>query len=230
MKQLAVGVVLVVLGTSSSAWAGDGREPGRLRIRIYDGVHMSAADLSQATSEAAAIVRAAVIEVVMVNCAPLDTQSAPDACAHPIGIDELVVRVTWSGPTATRFVSMGNSLVTVAGEATFATVFIDRVQAVARGAGVSEVQLLGRAIAHEIGHLLLNTNTHATTGLMRATWSVAELRRHRDDDWRFDAEEAERIRAAVVRRTGASYGYAADDRPALTARRAPKRRLPALIR
>ena len=96
---------------------------------------------------------------------------------------------------------MGNSLVTVVGEATFATVFIDRVRAVARGAGVSERQLLGRAIAHEIGHLLLNTNTHAATGLMRATWSVAELRRHRDDDWQFDAEEAEMIRAAVVRRT-----------------------------
>ena len=213
MKQLVVGVVLaVVLGPSSSAWTGDGREPGRLRVRIYDGVHMSATDLSEASGEAAAIMRAAVIEVVMVSCASLDTQSAPDACACPVGVGELVVRVTWSGPAATRIVSMGNSLVTVAGEATFATVFIDRVHAVARGAGVSEVQLLGRTIAHEIGHLLLNTNTHAATGLMRATWSVAELRRHRDEDWRFDPEETEMLRAAVVRRTVSRVPHSAPQR------------------
>jgi hypothetical protein len=35
--------------------------------------------------------------------------------------------------------------------------------------------VLGRAIAHEIGHYLLQTNTHAPTGLMRATIKASEF-------------------------------------------------------
>ena len=35
--------------------------------------------------------------------------------------------------------------------------------------------ILGRAVAHEIGHYLLRTNTHAGSGLMRATIDVREF-------------------------------------------------------
>ncbi len=40
--------------------------------------------------------------------------------------------------------------------------------------------VLGRAVAHEIGHYLLRTNTHSTNGLMRAriqAYELADLRR-----------------------------------------------------
>lgn len=35
--------------------------------------------------------------------------------------------------------------------------------------------VLGRAVAHEVGHFLLRTNTHATSGLMRATINAHEF-------------------------------------------------------
>jgi hypothetical protein len=35
--------------------------------------------------------------------------------------------------------------------------------------------VLGRAVAHEIGHFLLRTDTHATSGLMRATINAREF-------------------------------------------------------
>ena len=34
------------------------------------------------------------------------------------------------------------------------------------------VTILGRVTAHEIGHLLIGTNSHAPSGLMRASWNV----------------------------------------------------------
>jgi hypothetical protein len=52
------------------------------------------------------------------------------------------------------------------------------------------------AMAHEIGHLLLGTSAHASTGLMRAIWSRDELHRHDPADWQFSSvESATMIRA-----------------------------------
>ncbi len=35
--------------------------------------------------------------------------------------------------------------------------------------------ILGHAAAHEIGHLLLGSNSHSPQGLMRARWSRQDL-------------------------------------------------------
>src|SRR5439155_23282002 len=97
---------------------------------------------------------------------------------------------------------LGFSLVNAAdGSAPYlATVYADLTADVARRAGVDSRELLGRAMAHEIGHLLLGTNEHAATGLMRAAWSRAELRRDHTPDWQFLPGEVEQMRAAIAKR------------------------------
>ena len=96
---------------------------------------------------------------------------------------------------------MGFSLVGTPGAAPFlATVYVDRVESVARGAGIDTRRVLGLAIAHEIGHVLLNSNTHAANGLMRADWSRKELRRKDAAAWQFLEVEAALIRAAALER------------------------------
>ncbi len=55
--------------------------------------------------------------------------------------------------------SLGFSFVDIGRKAgTLATVFADRVQALAAIAGVDDGELLGRVIAHEIAHLLIGTS------------------------------------------------------------------------
>ena len=78
-----------------------------------------------------------------------------------------------------------------------ATVYVDRVNAVAYVGGVDSAILLARAIAHEIGHLLMGTTQHASNGLMRAVWSQAELRRQMAADWQFSKAEAQAMRRAL---------------------------------
>jgi hypothetical protein len=96
---------------------------------------------------------------------------------------------------------MGFALVNIAQGVPFlATVCADLVRTVSREAHLDYQLLLGRAIAHEIGHLLLDTNRHADSGLMRAGWSNAELRGNARDDWSFGSGEIEVIRSAAVMR------------------------------
>ena len=51
-------------------------------------------------------------------------------------------------------------------------------------------------MAHEIGHLLLGTNAHSGTGLMREIWTLAELTRNRAQDWIFSGAQRETLREA----------------------------------
>jgi hypothetical protein len=66
---------------------------------------------------------------------------------------------------------------------------MDRVQAIAQRTSIPSGSLLGRAIAHEVGHLLLGTNAHAPRGLMREIWTDAELALERREDWLFAPSE-----------------------------------------
>jgi hypothetical protein len=83
------------------------------------------------------------------------------------------------------------------GEGVLATIYADRVWWMAAQTGVAPQVLLGRAIAHELGHLLLATSAHGSVGLMRPIWSGSELRRSRASDWSFGAGEIAAINARV---------------------------------
>jgi hypothetical protein len=67
---------------------------------------------------------------------------------------------------------------------------------------VSERRLgvvLGRAIAHEIGHYLLQTNTHAAQGLMRARIDAREFADLRNGSFRLDAASQSHLERLTTR-------------------------------
>jgi hypothetical protein len=72
---------------------------------------------------------------------------------------------------------------------------------IARDAGAEFATLLGRAIAHEIGHLLLGHPRHSRSGLMRANWTQDEIRGIRPAGWQFSAAEAAQMRHGLAART-----------------------------
>jgi hypothetical protein len=63
---------------------------------------------------------------------------------------------------------------------------------------------LGRALAHEIGHFLLRTSTHARSGLMRSQFHAAEFTDLRDGTFALDRDAADWLR----RRDAAKFAYA----------------------
>jgi hypothetical protein len=65
---------------------------------------------------------------------------------------------------------------------------------------VSKAQILGHAIAHEVGHLLLNQQVHSAHGIMRGEWGLTEFRSATLGLLLFMPEQAEILRADVRRR------------------------------
>jgi hypothetical protein len=62
------------------------------------------------------------------------------------------------------------------------------------------VQILGNAIAHEIGHILLNLESHSDTGIMRANWDLKQLQDACYGYLVFTPPQAEAIRLEIRRR------------------------------
>jgi hypothetical protein len=183
-----------------------------LVIRLYDAGSDRSATRGEAITEATAIMADAGFMAEWVGCATA-APSAARHCAIPLAGAELSVRLVTSAVTnrtpelpAPRLMTpfrqpLGYSLVdprTKSGS--LATIYVDRVAWLAAEAHADETTLLGRAIAHEIGHLLLGSGDHARSGIMRAIWSREAVRGRGAADWRFLAGDAKRMRAAAAAR------------------------------
>jgi hypothetical protein len=177
-------------------------------IRVYD---MATTD----TAGRAAALRAATEAMTSAGVAVDWRDCSRGGAAHPCrtirGAGDLVVRILpASAPGADPTAELGFAPIDPSGRATvIATVYYDAVQRVASRTGLDARALLGRAIAHEVGHLLLRAPGHGRSGLMRPLWTDAELARDRPGDWAFSDEESRLLRAAA-REPEPPVGGAAD--------------------
>lgn len=199
-------VVVLASLAASPTHAGD-MSPTRptVIVRTYNGFGVPAHDLWTAEATAGHLFEEIGIRVVWLNCGSggHDVEAMWSRCDVAVTGAEVIVRICASSRGDGReFATMGFALVSsgAGGSAVLATVFADRVLGLARAAGVDPRPLLGLAIGHELGHLLLSTNAHAALGVMRAIWSQAELRRNRPADWRFLDVDARAIKEEVLRR------------------------------
>ncbi len=84
-----------------------------------------------------------------------------------------------------------------------AYVFYHRVEEFvrARNLALHKARILGLAIAHEIGHLLLPLHSHSSRGVMRATWDREDFELAARGNLDFTPKQAELIRSEVLRRS-----------------------------
>jgi hypothetical protein len=177
-----------------------------LVVRVYDNVGVANGDMQSALAVAHTILKNAGIEVTwrggdagLEGQAGLAGQAKHDDGGR-VATSELIVRIV-DAPAGSRPDSLGFSFVdTGTRSGTLATIFLNRIQALSASAGADRGQLLGRAITHEIGHLLLGTTHHADRGLMRGVWSAIDLQKDQPLDWILSAEEGARMRRAVALR------------------------------
>ena len=178
---------------------------GHLQVRLYNAGVVPAADQLVAVSVAAAVLAAAGIDTNWLACGYPASPDNQMLCDTPLRASELSVRLVQlpALPTINGDLQLGYSLVdTAVGEGKLATVFADRVGWLAKQANADSPTLVGLAMAHEIGHLLLGTSAHGRSGLMRAVWTRAELRRRDAGRWQFTPSEAAQMRSSLARREG----------------------------
>src|SRR5688572_10455532 len=201
MRHNFYGVLVAAVGIVGAAAVSLHAAETSIVVRTYTEA-ASAGDLRAARRTASAILERAGIQVVWLECARPDGATDAGACTQAPRWNELMVRIVSAGSVNGRLGvdTLGFALVDVdAGSGLLATVYADRVRVAAQSAGVDEAELLGRAMAHEVGHLLLGANGHATQGLMRASWSSVDLRGHRVQ-WFFNGKEGEAMRSGIASR------------------------------
>lgn len=160
-----------------------------LAVRVYDNTGLPPGDRAAALVVAHAILRDAGIAVTWGGGD--EVVLAPEA---------VIVRIV-TAPAEALPGSLGCSLIDVERRAgTLATVYADRVAELAALSSADAGQLLGRAMAHEIGHLLLGTPRHADRGLMRGVWTSVELHRERPSDWSLSREDVAGMRRGLIAR------------------------------
>lgn len=79
------------------------------------------------------------------------------------------------------------------------TIFVDQCEAVSYQVGPTFARVLGDAIAHELGHVLLRSGQHSGSGLMRARWDKAAWLNAAVGQVRMDQDEARRMRIELLR-------------------------------
>ena len=155
-------------------------------VRVYDNTGLPESIRRAGLTHAAEIFARADVEIDWVRC--------PARCGRPPGAQQLILRLTRSPRTAVGLASSMIDPTLRAGR--LATVFVDRVDSLARRAGIDQATVLSRAIAHEIGHLLLGSAEHTESGLMRGMWTTESLRHA--EEWHFTPFQGTMLRARVA--------------------------------
>ena len=168
-----------------------------LVVRVYDNAGVLAGHRARAIKSAHEILARAEVAVEWHDCPAGGVRLRRDCAAVPAP-EELSVRLVRSPRRTAGERALGNALIdNTTGRGTLATVFVDRVEAMAGQGRIDAWSMVGRVMAHEIGHLLLGTNSHSDAGVMREIWTLKDLIRDRPQDWVFSNIQRETLRNRV---------------------------------
>jgi hypothetical protein len=121
-------------------------------------------------------------------------------CAHLEWPAHLAVRILPKTRRSAGGEVFGMAFLSAEGAGCYSDVFYDRVTElqIAWNFGLSEI--LGSVMAHELGHLLLGSASHAAMGIMRARWQAEELHRAARGNLLFTTEQSDQMRAKLKAR------------------------------
>lgn len=193
--------VLLSFALTTPATVVRAESPATLTVRLYNTVGLSSAELLDGRREAERLLRETGLWPVFRDCGRTASARA-DACDTALGRSEVVVRLINAPAFNPSLHPDAFGVAYVLKETDrgwLATVFPDRIAIAASRVDADAGLLLGRVIAHEIGHLLLGVAYHGDAGVMRAVWTDERLAAH-DEQWRFSIGEAARMQRRLAAR------------------------------
>jgi hypothetical protein len=155
-----------------------------LTIFIYDRAHVGSKTLIQAEVLASEIFERAGVETqwttqsVSDHAALLnDFSAATDkVCAESLGSATLRAEILPFAPRGFSPQALGYAL-PCAKSGMQVTIYADRVETVSRTTLAAFYRVLGHALAHEVGHVLLRSCAHDNSGLMKGVWAKSDWQR-----------------------------------------------------
>jgi hypothetical protein len=146
-------------------------------ISVHNYADVPAPLLAAAEDQARDVFRRAGSETVWLNCSPKLEKVEPKSCYFS-DTTHLTLKISlhpMNAKVRDRLDVLGTAYPDENGVGYLAYVFYDRVQELAQRRMLGHA-LLADVMAHEIGHLLLGSTSHSSSGIMCAHWNYEELR------------------------------------------------------
>jgi len=198
-RSQGTGLASIILITSCLNGSGFPGEPlkqesgSAITVLLFDYVPQATHDLPGARKRASAVFQQAGVTLDWHDCVAEGLQATDDpACQQVVSPEKIQVRIVdrfKSAPGVADRDSMGFAV------GDMATVSFGKVEEFSLYASRPRAEILGYAIAHEIGHVLLHRAHHSPVGIMRAYWSREDLELAGVACMVFSQEEARVIRA-----------------------------------
>jgi len=170
-ERIVLGVMSVLLWSSAAgAQPEDSRD---IVVRMQDDTGMAMSLLNRAEADTASVLHATGIEATWINC---PKGGGPWACRQVLHSNEFILHIVPTGKTRNDRV-FGEAFLGEGGSGKYADIFFQRIAMAEGEAGVDLSRLLGAVCAHELGHLLLGSQSHSTTGIMQPIWQRDSLHR-----------------------------------------------------
>jgi hypothetical protein len=168
-------------------------QPG-LTIQIKNDAQVAGGTLSRALAEAGRLLSEAGVPALWRDCSAGESGRGC-ACDEKPGPTVLEVSIAYRSGRFGHGADLFGLALPFEGGGVRATIYFDRIIRAAKSGLVSPGVLLGHVIAHEVGHLLLWSNGHSREGIMRGSWTTADLLKLAQGRERFTPEQAESMRA-----------------------------------
>jgi hypothetical protein len=200
-------------GALLTLWAlsGAGQTlPLEIQIVVYDRAEVGPKTLSVAQNLAGKILLASGVETKWMVGPISDLQRlgidfsahTPAECASAPTPSPVRVRVLARAPTGVSVQTLGFSL-PCATHGIQVTIYADHVARLSETAAPTFSRVLGYAMAHELGHVLLHSAEHEDSGLMKTIWSKSDWQRAAVSIIPFNSLDARRIANGIQNARGA---------------------------
>jgi len=214
--QLTLGLVTAaIIGAVHTAAARPLDTEATFTIHVRNYAEAGTKDLAEAELVAAAIFRQAGVATRWVEDGDTSDASTLSSVVENLNSHCNIYVAIQSQMMTDRLTVANNAMGLAPGsgpDRKLVYVFYDRVKDLARRQVADKVrglvavragtgQILGEMIAHEIGHVLLNLPSHTETGIMRGYWDLKDLQLVAYGSLLFTKQQAEVIRAEVIRRS-----------------------------
>jgi hypothetical protein len=194
---------MLVIGTAGETGYADSKGPGSsILIELRNYARIDEDVLREAGTIASYVFRKAGVDVIIVEQSGVEPARPGNKLRNPCHMTVNILPPDMSRrmglPMNALGLAPGSS---VEDDRTTVYVFGDVAKRLAGEQEIADMRyILGHAVAHEIGHVLLNVANHSHSGIMQATWREKDFRAMTMGKLKFGPEERERIQAEVLRR------------------------------
>ena len=174
-KALSLAAVSLV-ASIAAARTPDALAP-RVRLSVFNDAGIPAGTLAQAAARATAILAQSGVELDWLDCGrpdPSDFSPPTTPCSVVAWPHQLSVRILPRARSVGADI-FGQAFLDDAGRGAYSNVYYNNLAANREHTQLSDGDMLGFVIAHEVGHLLLGSTSHSSSGLMQARWDSSAL-------------------------------------------------------